>query len=77
MRIRERNFGMGAAEISLDAAVVRALDGSGYDVGQMEALKSSQQKIAEMFTRLIRVLTSKLSASDIEEILGYSFEVFE
>ena len=73
MKIFRKSFGQREDELSLQAAVTCALDGSGYGVGAMEALKSSQEKSIDMIARLIDALP--LTASDIEMILGYGFEV--
>lgn len=75
MKIYPRRFGQREAEVDLDTAVARVLDGSEYGSGTIETLRSSQQKTVEMIARLVQALSPRLSTTDIESILGYSFEV--
>lgn len=61
---------------SVEELVLTATDGSGYDMGQLEALDSSNRKIREVLGRLISRLyqSKKITEGDLEELLNLSID---
>lgn len=72
MKIYE-NFRSDKRNVPLEEAIIRALDGSDYDQGELEDMKGSITKVHEMLARLIKVL--ELEPDKLQKVIGYKYRV--